>query len=258
MELLFLYKSFMEYLLLSLIIAVAIVSYLSHRRDMKLLCSVSSPTRGTRSERKLIIKMLKKGVHPKAIFHDLYLKRKSGSYSQIDLVVATPQGLVVIEVKDYSGWLFGSERQRYWTQILNYGKEKYRFYNPIMQNAGHIKALKEQSAQFAQLPIYNIVLFDGDCTLKDISYSQFGTFVGYAGNIMRVLKTIKGFGEAEYTDKKEVARVLREAMRNGENPAIVASHVADVQSRNWDCPRPVINWFPRFFRIFRWRRWIRF
>lgn len=123
MELLFLYKSFMEYLLLSLIIAVAIVSYLSHRRDMKLLCSVSSPTRGTRSERKLIIKMLKKGVHPKAIFHDLYLKRKSGSYSQIDLVVATPQGLVVIEVKDYSGWLFGSERQRYWTQILNYGKE---------------------------------------------------------------------------------------------------------------------------------------
>lgn len=117
-------------------------------------------------------------------------------------MVATPQGLVAIEVKDYSGWLFGSERQRYWTQILNYGKEKYRFYNPIMQNAGHIKALKEQSAQFAQLPIYNIVLFDGDCTLKDVSYSQFGTFVGYAGNIMRVLKTIKGFGEAEYTDKK--------------------------------------------------------
>ena len=32
---------------------------------------------------------------------------------------------------------------------------------------------------------------------------------------MRVLKTIKGFGEAEYTDKKEVARVLREAVRNG-------------------------------------------
>ena len=78
--------------------------------------------------------------------------------------------------------------------------------------------MKEQSTQFAQLSIYNIVLFDGDCTLKDVSYSQFGTFVGYAGNIMRVLKTIKGFGEAEYTDKKEVARVLRETVRNGENP----------------------------------------
>lgn len=99
----------------------------------------------------------------------------------------------------------------------------------------------------------------GVIEVKDYSGWQFGTFVGYANNIMRVLKTIKGFGEAEYTDKKEVARVLREAVRNGENPAIVvASHVADVQSRNWDCPRPVISWFPRFFRIFCWRRWIRF
>lgn len=85
MELLFLYKSFMEYLLLFLIIAVAIVSYLSHRRDMKLLCSVSSPTRGTKAERKLIIKMLKKGVHPKAIFHDLYVKKRVGDIPKLTL-----------------------------------------------------------------------------------------------------------------------------------------------------------------------------
>lgn len=201
--------------------------------------------------------MVKKGVHPKAIFHDLYVKKKSGGYSQIDLVVATPQGLVVIEVKDYSGWLFGNDRQRYWTQILNYGQEKYRFYNPIMQNAGHIKALKEQSEQIARLPIYNIVLFDGNCTLKDITYPQFGTFVGYSCNIMQVLKTVKGFGDAEYTDKREVARVLREAVRNGENPVIVASHMADVQSWNWNCPQPVMNWRPRFLRI-NWRWWRRF
>jgi hypothetical protein len=112
---------------------------------MKLLCSVSSPDRGTRAERRLVIKMLEKGVHPKAIFHDLYLQKKNGEFSQIDIVVATPQGLLAIEVKDYGGWLFGDEKQKYWTQILNYGKEKYRFYNPIMQNAGHIKALREQS-----------------------------------------------------------------------------------------------------------------
>ena len=247
----------MEYLLLLLLILVSVVSYFIHRKNMKLLCSVSSPTRGTRAERKLIIKMLRKGVHPKAIFHDLYVKKKGGGYSQIDLVVATPQGLVVIEVKDYSGWLFGSERQRYWTQILNYGREKYRFYNPIMQNTGHIKALREQSAQFARLPIYNIVLFGGNCRLKNISYSQFDTFVGYTGNMMEVLKTVSGFGDAEYTDKREVVRVLSEAVRNGENPAIVASHVAEVQSRNWICPQPVMSWRPRFLRI-NWRSWRRF
>lgn len=58
---------------------------------------------------------------------------------------------------------------------------------------------------------------------------QFGTFVG---NIMQVLKAVKGFGNAEYIDKREVARVLREAVRNGENPVVVASHVVDVQNRN--------------------------
>lgn len=93
--------------------------------------------------------------------------------------------------------------------------------------------------------------------LKDITYPQFGTLVGYACNIMKVLKTVEGFGDAEYTDKREVARVLREAVRNGENPVVVASHVADMQSWNWDCPRSVVNWRSRFFRI-PWRRWMRF
>lgn len=111
---------------------------------MKLLRSVSSPNRGTGAERRLVIRMLRRGVHPKAIFHDLYLQKRNGEFAQIDIVVATPQGLLAIEVKDYSGWLFGNEKQRYWTQVLNYGKEKYRFYNPIMQNAGHIKALRRE------------------------------------------------------------------------------------------------------------------
>lgn len=42
----------------------------------------------------------------------------------MDIVVATPQGgLLAIEVKDCSGWLFGNEKQQYWTQVLNYGKK---------------------------------------------------------------------------------------------------------------------------------------
>ena len=104
-----------------LILASIVVSYLYHRQNMKLLRSVSSPERGTRAERRLVVKMLRKGVHPKTIFHDLYLQKRNGEFSQVDIVVATPQGLLAIEVKDYSGWLFGNEKQRYWTQVLNYG-----------------------------------------------------------------------------------------------------------------------------------------
>lgn len=57
-----------------------------------MLCSVSSPKRGTRSERRLVVKMLKQGVRPKAIFHGLYIQKKNGEYSQIDIVVARHRG----------------------------------------------------------------------------------------------------------------------------------------------------------------------
>lgn len=240
-----------------LILACIVISYLRHRQNVKLLRSVSTPDRGTRSERRLVVKMLRRGVHPKAIFHDLYLQKRNGEFSQIDIVVATPQGLLAIEVKDYSGWLFGNEKQRYWTQVLNYGKEKYRFYNPIMQNARHIKALREQSEQFAYLPIFNVVLFDGNCTLKNVNYWADNTFVGYTSNISYVLKKMSEFQLAQYTDKREVARLLRQAVKNGDNPDIVASHMASVQRKADRQPQPTISWNPRLFRI-NWRRMIRY
>ena len=243
----------MEYTIIILALGCIAALYLDHRQNMKLLRSVSTPDRETWAERKLVVKMLKKGVHPKAIFHDLYLQKKNGEFSQVDIVVATPQGLLAIEVKDYSGWLFGNEKQRYWTQVLNYGKEKYRFYNPIMQNTGHIKALQEQSKQLAHLPIFNIVLFAGNCTLKNVNYWADNTFVGYTGNISYVLKKVNGFRLAQYTDKSEVARLLRQAVKNGDNPDIVASHIASVQRKAIRQPQPTISWNPRLFRVsWRW------
>lgn len=219
------------YIVTILILSLIVISYINHRKNIKLLCTVSSLNRGTRAERRLIIKMLKMGVHPKTIFHDLYLQKKNGDFSQIDIVVAIPQGLLSIEIKDYSGWLFGNEKQLYWTQILNYGKEKYRFYNPIMQNAGHIKTLREQSKQLANLPIFNIVLFAGNCTLKNVNYWTENTFVGYTGDISHVLKKIKELCIAPYSDKREVARLLRQAVKNGENQEIVINHINSIQRR---------------------------
>lgn len=246
----------MEYLLIFLITLVFVISYFIHRKNMKLLRLVSSPKRGTKAERKLIIKMLKKGVHPKAIFHDLYVQKKNGEFSQIDVVVAAPQGLLAIEVKDYSGWLFGNEKQRYWTQILNFGQEKYKFYNPVMQNAGHIKALRELSEQFTNLPIFNIVLFAGNCTLKEVNYSAHNTFVGYINNITHVLKKVSELYSAKYTDKKEVASLLRGAVENGNNPEIVARHMASVQKKSVVTPKPKINRYSRLIRI-NWRQLIK-
>jgi len=182
--------------IISIALLLALAAYLifAKIRDNKLLRSVTVLHRGTKSERALVLKLLKYGIHPQAIFHDLYVKKGDGNYSQIDLVVATKVGILVFEVKDYSGWLFGKGNQRQWTQILAYGKEKYRFYNPVMQNNGHITALRKQLKQFDAIPFYSIIVFYGNCTLKDVSEIPVGTYLTYHQGVLRfvdfVIKTM--------------------------------------------------------------------
>ena len=67
----------------------------------------------------------------------------NGKSSQIDHIVILRTGIFVIETKNYSGSIYGSETSRNWTQVLAYGKVKNKFYNPIMQNKSHIYALSE-------------------------------------------------------------------------------------------------------------------
>lgn len=118
-------------------------AYLVHikQEERKLIEKVTPITRGERSERKVILELLKAGINPKAIFHDLYIQKPNGEYTQVDVAVATKAGIIVFEVKDYSGWIFGNEHQKYWTQILAYGKEKHRFYNPVCRTYSSHQAI---------------------------------------------------------------------------------------------------------------------
>ncbi len=100
-------------------------------------------TRGTPSERALLRKLLSIGFNNGAIFHDLYLRKASGHFSQIDLVLATKVGIIVFEVKDYTGWIFGNAYQEKWTKVVSYGRDRYQFYNPILQNRTHVENLKK-------------------------------------------------------------------------------------------------------------------
>lgn len=85
---------------------------------------ITSPNRGTSSERQLVSRLLASGFKPTAIYHDLLVNSGNSKTAQIDIVVATDAGLIVIEVKDFSGWIFGKGNQDYWTQVSGYGKYK--------------------------------------------------------------------------------------------------------------------------------------
>ena len=202
------------------------------RRNIRyaLFGSWSAKTKGDRGERRVAgILSRVRFCSDNHLLNNLMLPWPDGGTCQIDHVIVADSGIYVVEVKNYSGWIFGNERNKYWTQVLNYGKEKYRFYNPIMQNEGHIKSLKELSNQFAMLPIFNVVLFAGNCTLKNITYNSENVYVGYASNITYILNRIKEYSLASYNNKNEIIYLLKKAVNNGNNPYIVNKHIANVQ-----------------------------
>ena len=122
----------------------------------------------------------------------------------------------MFEVKDYGVCIFGKGNQNQWTQVLAYGRDKYRFYNPIRQNAGHIKELRKQSKQFEKLPMFSVIVFYGNCNLRDISFIPSGTYVTTARRVLDVVDTIiNNNPPANYTDKHEVIRILATAVQNG-------------------------------------------
>lgn len=48
---------------------------------------------------------------------------------------------MVIETKDYKGWIFAHAKYSYWTQVLSRGRFDFR--NPIHQNFRHLRAVEE-------------------------------------------------------------------------------------------------------------------
>ena len=209
----------------AILLIVSIISIRRYAKRIALIRTVTSLERGTSSERYLIYSLLKYGIQSKAIFHDLYFRKPNGDYSQVDVVVATNVGIIVFEVKDYGGWIFGNGADNMWTQVLAYGREKHRFYNPIKQNIGHINVIRDSIEQFANIPFYSVVVFYGSSQFRDVSNIPFGVDLVYPSQITKVLdKILQTNPPAPYTDKWEVVNLFKQAVANGANEEIVNSH----------------------------------
>lgn len=210
--------------LICLITGIAYLIYVK-QKERELIEQVTPITRGEWSERRVILKLLKGGINPKAIFHDLYIQKPSGEYTQVDVAVATKAGIIVFEVKDYSGWIFGNEHQRYWTQLLAYGKEKHRFYNPVMQNAGHIQAIRRCLPQNPDIPIYSVIVFFGNSEFKNVTCNADNTFIIYPNSIRQVVSEILEQPNANFGNKHEIINLFVKAVQNGNDPIIVSSQI---------------------------------
>lgn len=222
-------------LLIGLILWIAYQIYLK-RKERKLIEQVTPITRGEKSERKVILSLLKEGINPKAIFHDLYIQKPNREYTQIDVAVATKAGIIVLEVKDYSGWIFGNEHQKYWTQLLAFGKQKHRFYNPVMQNAGHIQAIRQCLPNNPDIPIFSVIVFFGNSEFKNVTCNADYTFIIYPHSIRQVVADILLQPDANYGNKYEIMELFTTAVQNGDNSMIVSSQISSAIYHNLNRP----------------------
>lgn len=88
--------------------------------------------------------------------------------AEIDIVFINSTGIYVIESKNYSGWIYGNANNNQWVQTFKtkHGVKKYKFYNPILQNAKHIEILKRHLKDYQNINYYSLIIFGNDCILK--------------------------------------------------------------------------------------------
>lgn len=101
------------------------------------------------------------------VLRNVYVPKNNGETSEIDVLFITQKGIFVIESKNYSGWIFGAEKDAYWTAMLQ-NKSKNRFYNPIKQNQTHIKWLGKYLGD-DDIPLFSLIVFSERCELKKVT-----------------------------------------------------------------------------------------
>ena len=97
-------------------------------------------TRGKHGEKKVRRVIGETVENEQYVINDFILVNDEKS-SQIDHIVINPHGIFVIETKNYSGTIYGSENQREWTQVLAYGKVKHLFTSWKLYGKKHSKEL---------------------------------------------------------------------------------------------------------------------
>ena len=182
-----------------------------------------------------IYKHLKKLEKNNAKFlFNIYVPKENGETTEIDVLMITTKGIFVFESKNYSGWIFGSELQKYWTQTLPQGKGrslKEKFFNPIMQNTGHIKHLKNIIGE--DIEMHSIITFSNRCTFKKLYIKSPSVEVIHRQEVMQTVKKIMLNIQVETLNSKEIQQIYdRLYFYTQVSTETKQQHIQNINSKN--------------------------
>ncbi|MCQ2526766.1 MAG: NERD domain-containing protein [Lachnospiraceae bacterium] len=170
--------------------------------------------------------------------YNCYLPKENGQTTEIDVLMIHTSGIYVFESKNYSGWIFGSEYQKTWTQTLPSGRKSHKehFLNPIMQNKLHIKWLQNQIGENS--PVHSIIVFSERCTLKKVEVSSSNIHVINRNRVKITVdniaaKTVLGLSATqvvEIYDKLFPFTQVSDEIKQKHVQDIVEAHIVDTVS----------------------------
>lgn len=159
-----------------------------------------------------------------------YLPREDGDTTEIDVIMLYRNNIFVFESKNYSGWIFGNEHAKTWTQTLPQGKSAHKehFLNPILQNRLHIKALQDILQE--ECSLHSIIAFSDRCVFKDVEIHSEDIQVIHREHVATAVRNVlKRTDNKPFSDAEAIFMRLYPYTQADE--AIRQEHIANIQKR---------------------------
>lgn len=164
---------------------------------------------------------------------NLYVPKDEESTTEIDVLAISPKGIFVFESKNYSGWIFGNETQKNWTQVLpkGHGKSnKEHFLNPIIQNKGHIKYLK--NIIDSDITMHSVIVFSERCTLKDVTLKTDTAVVIQRDDVLHTVAKICSRIETEQLTQTQIDEIYTTLYPLTQaDTQVKTKHILDIESK---------------------------
>ena len=167
------------------------------------------------------------------LIKDVTLPTEGGS-TQIDHIIVSKFGVFVVETKNFKGWIFGSARQKMWSQKIY--RHTSKFQNPLFQNYKHTKTL-QSLFDLKNEQVFSVIAFVGSSTFKTEMPENVNHIKGYIRFIKS--KTAVVFSEDEVkkiTTKIESTRLPLSFKAKRSHLKHVKSIVAD-KNKTQTCPK---------------------
>ncbi len=159
---------------------------------------------------------------------NVYLPKDDGEYTEIDALSISTKGIFVFENKNILGDIYGNEQETDWTAVVN--DEEHTFYNPIRQNAGHVRWLIPVIEK--DIPIISVIMFSDRSNLCKVIVTSKNTLVVKQEWLKKVMKE-KWKKLPDVMTKREVNELCRKLVPYTKvSDAIKEQHIRDIQDKH--------------------------